>query len=125
MPDTFTKACKYLSRVKPEVIEHLIVYSNLLGVNLNAKTNKRAYSGLHLILQLKDPNVDLIKFILDNADEYGIDVNQVDNKGYTPFLYACNKWNLNQDEIVELFTKNEFVDLKAKTPSGKSALDVL
>ena len=103
LPDTFIKACKYLSRVKPEVIEHLIVYSNLLGVNFNAKTNKRAYSGLHLILQLKDPNVDLIKFILDNADQYGIDVNQVDSKGYTPLLYACKKWNLKQDEILELF----------------------
>ena len=115
LPDTFTKACKYLSKVKPEVIEHLIVYSNLLGVNLNAKTKKRAYSGLHLILQLKDPNVQLVKFILDNADEYGIDVNQVDNKGYTPLLYACKKWNLKQDEILELFFPNESIDFNAKT----------
>ena len=125
LPDTFIKACKYLSRVQPVVIEHLIVYSNLLGVNLNAKTNKRAYSGLHLILQLKDPNLDLIKFILDNADQYGIDVNKVDSKGYTPLLYASKRWNLKQDEILELFSQNELVDFKAKTPSGKSALDVL
>ncbi|NRR90713.1 ankyrin repeat domain-containing protein [Winogradskyella undariae] len=92
------------------------VYEYLESIGLNPNTtNKEGVSPLH-ILAARSKDVNIIKYLLNK----GLDVNQKDHKGNTPFINAASNNNL---EVVKVLSSglNNINDANRK---GQTALSL-
>ena len=105
----FLNACQCLSQKNEPIIHDLIKHSKVLKLDLNAQ-DENGRTGFHLVLtgdpssdREPRPNIEVIKTFFKSHEKYGINIDKPDNKGFTPFLTACQKYCENQDKVIELF----------------------
>ena len=90
-PKTFLKACQYMSKMYPNIIEYIIINSNNLPPGLLNATDQDGRTGLYHILSHSELNLKLVRFCLDNAVKYGLNTCLMDNSGFTPCQMAFDK----------------------------------
>ena len=122
----FANVCSTFGDQDPEFFKRLIKNAELLRLNLNQYSdNTLKKTGLHYLVSKQRPRVELIKFMVENAQKYGIEVDLKDKLDTTPFLMVCENRCAHQEKILEIFIKNkDLIDVNAKI-DGKSALDLL
>ncbi|QXP79512.1 MULTISPECIES: ankyrin repeat domain-containing protein [Winogradskyella] len=92
------------------------VYEYLTSIGLNPNTtNKEGVTPLH-ILASRSKDVNIINYLLKN----GLDVNQEDHKGNTPFINAASS---NDLEVVEVLSSS-LKDINTTNKKGQTALDL-
>lgn len=92
----------------------LEVYKYLEGIGLNPNAvSNEGITPLHTLAS-RSKDMAVINYFLDK----GLDVNQADTHGNTPFINACDRNNL---EVVRLFAKT-VKDINQTNKKGESAL---
>jgi len=92
------------------------VYEYLASIGLNPNTTtKEGVTPLH-ILASRSKDVKIIKYLL----EKGLEVNQEDHKGNTPFINAASS---NDLEVVEVLSSS-LKDINTTNKKGQTALDL-
>ncbi|OUS02552.1 hypothetical protein A9Q86_03350 [Flavobacteriales bacterium 33_180_T64] len=84
-----------------------------LGVKANVTTNNNGRNPLHAIA-FENENLEVFNFFI----ERGVDVNQQDENGNSPFMNAANSNNLSVVNYLSTYVKN----INSKTKNGHSAL---
>ncbi|MBF8150064.1 ankyrin repeat domain-containing protein [Winogradskyella sp. F6397] len=87
-------------------------YLERVGLQPNV-TNSKGETPLHILAYNSD-NTEVLNYLLDK----GLDVNQADHNGNTPFINAASR---NKLEVVKRFAKN-VKDINATNKKGESAL---
>ena len=98
-------------------VAYQMIMQNAVDVN---NIDKNGNNSLHYLLSKFDKKHIIVQQMCDIAiKKYGCNINEVNNNGYSPFLYAVKKGQIEAIKYVIKFNSNNYKQFNVHSLGGK------